>query len=229
MDKPDALPEELAQARQTMLEQDLAGRDITDEQVLEAMAKVARHAFVPPLLRHQSYEDGPLRIGCGQTISQPYIVAFMTQHLSVAPGMKVLEIGTGSGYQTAVLAEMGAEIYTIERHEDLSDAAEVVLDSLGYGECVTMRVDDGTLGWPEEAPFDRIIVTAAGPVIPPAYAEQLAENGLLLMPVGQHRDVQKLILAEKRLGELVQKEILDVTFVPLVGQDGFGPKHNRQD
>ncbi len=220
---PDAIPGDLAEGRRIMLEHDLAGRDIDDPAVLAAMARIPRHEFVPPAFRRQAYEDGPLRIGCGQTISQPYVVAFMTQRLAVKPGMRVLEIGTGSGYQTAVLAEMGAEVFTIERHDDLSEAAEAVIDRLGYGESVTMRVDDGTLGWPEEAPFDRILVTAAGPSIPPALAAQLAEGGLLLMPVGGQREGQKLVLAEKRGGKLIRREILDVTFVPLVGKEGFGP------
>ncbi len=214
-------PEELAARRGRMLGRDLAGRDIADPRVLEAMGRVAREEFVPQSLRIHAYEDGPLRIGCGQTISQPYVVAFMTQALEVAPGMRVLEIGTGSGYQAAVLAEMGAEVFTIERHEDLSLAAEAAIDRAGYGERITMRVDDGTLGWPEEAPFDRILVTAAGPRIPPALADQLAEGGRLVMPVGTLREVQSLLLAEKRGGLLETRAILEVTFVPLIGRDGF--------
>ncbi|MCL2000122.1 MAG: protein-L-isoaspartate(D-aspartate) O-methyltransferase [Planctomycetes bacterium] len=213
--------EELAERRKRMLERDLAGRDIDDPRVLAAMARVTREDFVPPSLRVQAYNDGPLRIGCGQTISQPYVVAFMTQALAVEPGMRVLEIGTGSGYQTAVLAEMGAEVFTIERHEDLSLAAEAVIDRAGYGGQITMRVDDGTLGWPEEAPFDRILVTAAGPDIPAALAEQLLEGGRLVMPVGAHREGQKLLLAVKSGGRLESRSILNVVFVPLIGKDGF--------
>lgn len=214
-------PEELAERRRRMLERDLAGRDIVDPAVLAAMARVAREEFVPPPLRIHAYDDSPLRIGCGQTISQPYVVAFMTQALRLSPGMRVLEIGTGSGYQTAVLAAMGAEVWTIERHEDLSLAAEAVLDRLGFGERVTMRVDDGTLGWPEDAPFARILVTAAGPRVPRALAEQLADGGLLLMPVGEARGEQQLILAEKRSGTLIRQSVLDVRFVPLLGREGF--------
>ncbi len=214
-------PEELAERRRRMLERDLAGRDIADPRVLEAMDRVAREEFVPPSVRIHAYEDGPLRIGCGQTISQPYVVAFMTQALRVEPGMKVLEIGTGSGYQAAILAAMGAEVFTIERHEDLSLAAEAAIDRTGCGERVTLRVDDGTLGWPEEAPFDRIVVTAAGPRIPAALADQLAEGGILVMPVGRHREGQQLVRAEKRDGTLETADILDVTFVPLIGRDGF--------
>lgn len=216
------IPEELAERRRRMLEADLAGRDITDPAVLAAMGRVARHGFVPPSLRIHAYDDAPLRIGCGQTISQPYVVAFMTQALEVRPGMRVLEIGTGSGYQTAVLAEMGAEVFTIERHEDLSLAAEEALDRLGYGERVTLRVDDGTLGWPEEAPFDRIIVTAAAPRIPGALADQLSEEGIIAIPVGGERNGQRLLLGRKRNGGVETEALLDVRFVPLVGRDGFG-------
>lgn len=218
---PEAIPEELAERKRRMLENDLAGRDIDDPRVLATMAAVPRHEFLPSPLRIHAYDDGPLRIGCGQTISQPYIVAFMTQALQVEPGMRVLEIGTGSGYQTAVLAELGADVFTIERHEDLSFAAEAVIDRLGYGDRVAMLVDDGTLGWPEEAPFDRILVTAAGPRIPAVYWEQLEEDGRMVIPVGGHREGQQLILAAKRGGIHVEEVLLNVSFVPLVGQNGF--------
>ena len=221
-DETESMPEELAERRGRMLEADLAGRDIHDPAVLAAMAAVRREAFVPSSLRIHAYDDTPLRIGCGQTISQPYVVAFMTQALDARPGMRVLEIGTGSGYQTAVLAAMGLEVFTIERHEDLSYAAEEALDSLGYGERVTMRVDDGTLGWPEEAPFDRILVTAAGPRIPESLAGQLAEGGVMVIPVGEYREGQRLVVAEKRAGVLATRNALDVRFVPLVGREGFG-------
>lgn len=216
------LPEELIPRRRAMLERDLAGRDIDDPAVLSAMERVRRDLFVQPGLRIHAYDDAPLRIGCGQTISQPYVVAFMTQALEVRSGMRVLEIGTGSGYQTAVLAEMGAEVWTVERHEELSLAAEAVIDLLGYGDRVTMRVDDGTLGWMEEAPFDRIVVTAAGPRVPKALGEQLVEGGVMLIPVGGERDGQRLFRVEKKAGMLHEKPLLDVRFVPLVGNDGFG-------
>jgi protein-L-isoaspartate(D-aspartate) O-methyltransferase len=204
-----------------MLESDLAGRGISDPRVLAALAAVPRHEFVPSPLRIHAYDDSPLRIGRGQTISQPYIVAFMTQALRLEPGLRVLEIGTGSGYQTAVLTEMGAEVCTMERHEELSLAAEAVLDRLGYGDRVFFRVGDGTLGWPEEAPFDRILVTAAGPRVPAALAEELAEDGLILMPMGGVRENQRLELFEKRDGALSSRSLLDVVFVPLLGRDGF--------
>lgn len=218
---PFPIPKDLAGKRRRMLERDLAGRDITDPRVLAAMARVPRHAFVPAPSRRAAYDDSPLWIGMGQTISQPYVVAFMTQSLDVAPGMKVLEIGTGSGYQAAVLAELGAEVYSIERHGDLSWAAERAIDSLGYGDRVSLRIDDGTAGWPEEQPFDRIVVTAAGPAVPPPLERQLAEEGILVAPVGEYRGGQKLRVGTKRGGECRYAEVLDVRFVPLVGKDGF--------
>ncbi|MCD7895451.1 MAG: protein-L-isoaspartate(D-aspartate) O-methyltransferase [Planctomycetaceae bacterium] len=217
---PD-LTDELASARDVMVDRDLAGRDITDQTVLDAMRRVRRDLFIPESVRVYAYDDTPLRIGCGQTISQPYVVAFMTQTLGITPGMRVLEIGTGSGYQTAVLVELGAEVFTIERHDDLSLAAEHVLDRLGYGDRVTMRVDDGTLGWPEEAPFDRILVTAAGPKVPSRLTDQLADGGRLLIPVGEHRGRQDLVLVTKIGDTFSQESILPVSFVPLVGADGF--------
>lgn len=216
------IPEELADKRRRMLERDLAGRGIDDPAVLDAMGRVPRHEFVPAAQRFAAYDDTPLRIGGGQTISQPYIVALMTQRLRVAPGMKVLEVGTGSGYQAAVLVAMGAEVYTVERNEDLSDAAEAAVDRAGFGDRVTLRVDDGTLGWPEEAPFDRVVVTAAGPRIPETLVRQLADGGILVMPVGGERDSQKLYVVEKRGEDAEVDAVLDVLFVPLVGKEGFG-------
>ncbi len=222
--EPDrnAIPEELRQRRDEMLERDLLDRGISDPAVLKAMARVRRDRFLPASLRIHAFDDTPLRIGCGQTISQPYIVAYMTEALLVEAGMKVLEIGTGSGYQAAVLAEMGAEVFTIERHEDLSYAAEAVLDELGYGDRITLRVDDGTLGWPEEAPFQRIIVTAAGPKVPAALKDQLGRGGRLVIPVGEVREEQRLLLVKKDAkGEVAEEELLEVRFVPLVGKEGF--------
>ncbi|MDR2392046.1 MAG: protein-L-isoaspartate(D-aspartate) O-methyltransferase [Planctomycetota bacterium] len=215
------VPEELADGRRRMLDADLAGRGISDPGVLAAMASVPRHEFVPFPLRIHSYDDTPLGIGCGQTISQPYVVAYMTQALRIAPGMRVLEIGTGSGYQTAVLAFMGAEVFTVERYEELSLAAEARLDRLGLGERTTFRTDDGSLGWPEAAPFDRILAAAAAPRIPAALAEELAEGGLLLLPVGALRGNQRLELAEKRNGRLAVRPLLDVSFVPMLGAGAF--------
>lgn len=221
--EPDwPVPEELADKRRRMLERDLAGRDIHCFAVLEAMARVPRHEFVPSMQKSAAYDDCPLRIGGGQTISQPYVVAYMTQCLEVAPGMKVLEIGTGSGYQAAVLAAMEAEVFSIERHEDLSYAAEAAIDRAGYGDLITLRVDDGTFGWPEEAPFDRIIVTAAGPRIPETLTRQLAERGRLVMPVGGERGGQKLYVADKTQGVVTARSALEVMFVPLIGEEGFG-------
>ncbi len=217
----EEVPEELRSRRDAMLERDLLDRGISDPEVMRAMARVRRDRFLPADLRIHSFDDTPLRIGCGQTISQPYIVAYMTEALEVEAGMKVLEIGTGSGYQAAVLAEMGAEVFSIERFEDLSYAAEAVLDELGYGENVTLRVDDGTLGWPEEAPFPRIIVTAAGPRVPEALAGQLAEGGRMVIPVGEVRGEQHLLLVTKEEGKLLERELLEVRFVPLMGREGY--------
>ncbi len=217
----DEIPEELRGRRDAMLEHDLLDRGISDPEVLRAMARVRRDRFLPAGLRIHSFDDTPLRIGCGQTISQPYIVAFMTEALEVEAGMKVLEIGTGSGYQAAVLAEMGAEVFSIERFEDLSYAAEAVLDELGYGEQVTLRVDDGTLGWPEEAPFPRIIVTAAGPQVPVSLAGQLAEGGRMVIPVGDVRGEQRLLLVTREDGKVRERELLEVRFVPLMGREGY--------
>ncbi len=218
------VPEELQEKRQRMLDKDLAGRDITDARVLDAMAAVLRHEFVSSMQRSAAYDDVPLRIGCGQTISQPYVVAYMTQLLQVEPGMRVLEIGTGSGYQTVVLAAMGAEVFSVERQEDLSYAAENTLDRLGYGDAIALRVDDGTLGWPEEAPFSRIIVTAAGPKVPETLVAQLEEGGRIVMPVGGERGGQRLIVGDKHNGELTTQPVLNVIFVPLIGEEGFGGK-----
>ncbi|MDR0362358.1 MAG: protein-L-isoaspartate(D-aspartate) O-methyltransferase [Planctomycetota bacterium] len=215
-----AVPEELAEQRRRMLEVDLPGRDIDDRDVLAAMARVPRHEFVPAFARIHAYADNPLGIGSGQTISQPYIVAFMTQALGVRPGLRVLEIGTGSGYQTAVLAALGAEVYSVERHGDLSCVAEEALDRTGFGENVSLRVDDGTLGWPEEAPFDRVIVTAAGPEVPGALLAQLGEDGALVMPVGPLRGPQKLVKIVRAGGKDVVADLLDVVFVPLIGDRG---------
>lgn len=168
---------------------------VRDTAVLRALSVVPRHEFVPAASRSLAYGDHPLPVGHGQTISQPYIVAFMTELLEVRPGMKVLEVGTGSGYQAAVLAEIGARVFTVEIFEALATEARARLSRLGYD--VTVRHADGNLGWPEEAPFDAIIVTAAAEHIPPALVEQLAAGGRLVIPVGRVSGVQELILVEK--------------------------------
>ena len=207
--------EKWAAARERMVTDQLQGRDITDPLVLAAMGKVPRHLFVPDYLASRAYGDHPLPIGSGQTISQPYIVALMTQWGEVKPGDKVLEVGTGSGYQAAVLAEITTKVFTIELLPDLAQAARTRLNKLGYAG-VQVRTGNGYLGWPEEAPFDAILVTAAAPKIPPALAEQLAEGGRLVIPLGPAYQPQELIRFRKVKGKLQEEARLPVMFVPLV-------------
>ena len=186
-----------------------------DASVLEAMRRVPRHAFVPADLRELAYDDRPLPIGHGQTISEPYIVALMTDLLRLAPRGRVLEIGTGSGYQAAVLAELGHQIYTIEIVPDLAEQAVKRLSDLGY-DAVHLRDGDGYLGWPEAAPFDAIVVTAATPQIPPPLLEQLKSGGRMVIPIGAAFLVQQLMLIEKLADGTVRTEaLLPVAFVPL--------------
>ncbi len=206
--------------RERMVREQLEARGIRDQDVLRAMRTVPRHLFVQEALASQAYDDRPQPIGQGQTISQPYIVALMTELLQVKPGMKVLEIGTGSGYQAAVLAEMGVEVYTIERVRELHLAARKLLFELKYFR-IKLKLDDGTLGWPEEAPFDRILVTAGGPEIPKPLVDQLADPGRLLMPVGERRRNQELVLLIKENGALREERKGGVLFVDLVGQHAW--------
>ena len=203
--------------RRSMVARQLAARGISDPRVLEAMARVPREIFVPATSRHLAYADSALPIDCGQTISQPYIVALMTEALELSGDEKVLEIGTGCGYQTAVLAELTPHVYTIERHADLSRAARRRLESLGY-DTIHYRVGDGTLGWPEEAPFDRILITAAAPAIPEPLWEQLREGGLVVAPLGGAWS-QRLVAIRKERGEPVERYLCACRFVPLVGGD----------
>jgi len=191
-------------------------RGITDPTVAEAMREVPRHEFVPPAQRLHAYGDTPLPIGHGQTISQPYIVAFMTEKLEVKPGLKILEIGTGSGYQAAVLAAMGANVYSIEIVEPLANSARTALDRAGYGNVRTLT-GDGYLGWPEHAPFDRVIVTCSPEDIPQPLIAQLAEGGRMMIPVGDQTG-QQLYLLEKRAGKVEQQAVLPVRFVPMTGR-----------
>ncbi len=211
---PDAC-DAYAAARQRMVAQQLTPRDITDPRVLAAMAKVPRDRFVPAHLASQAYDDNPLAIGSGQTISQPYIVALMSQWAEIKPGDKVLEVGTGSGYQAAVLAELAGRVFTVELRPDLAEAAKARLRDLGYGR-VEGRAGDGYQGWPEEAPFDAILVTATAPAVPPALIEQLKEGGRLVIPVGPPDRVQTLLLLRQVKGELREEKRLPVLFVPLV-------------
>jgi protein-L-isoaspartate(D-aspartate) O-methyltransferase len=202
-------------ARRAMVIRQLQGRDITDSRVLKAMGTVPRHRFVPEGLAFQAYQDHPLPIGSGQTISQPYIVALMTQWAEVHPQDKVLEIGTGSGYQAAVLAELAGRVFSIELRPDLARRAAARLKELGYGR-VQVKCGDGYQGWPEEAPFDAILVTAAAPQVPAALAAQLKEGGRLVIPLGPPRGAQTLVKWRKDQGKLVEEASLPVRFVPLV-------------
>lgn len=206
-------------ARRRMVEQQLRARDIVDERVLAAMGRVPRHLFVEPALERFAYEDRPLSIGAGQTISQPYIVALMIQLLQVQPSHRILEVGTGSGYQAAVLAELAAEVYTIEIIPSLAEGARGRLEALGYRN-VHVREGDGYEGWPEVAPFDGIVVAAGAPQIPLPLIGQLREGGRLAIPVGVARGTQDLILGEKRGGRLQIRSIAPVLFVPLTGKGG---------
>ncbi|MCA0132740.1 protein-L-isoaspartate(D-aspartate) O-methyltransferase [Winogradskyella alexanderae] len=205
--------------REEMVKTQLQGRDITDHETLKAMRKVKRHEFVPKKVQHLAYTDGPLPIGYAQTISQPYIVAYMTQQLKPKPHHRVLEIGTGSGYQAAVLAEIVDTVYTIEIVEPLGLRAKETLTRLGYKNVIT-KIGDGYKGWPEEAPFDAIIVTAGINEVPPPLFDQLAEGGKLIIPVGTRFNM-KLILYTKINGKIRHKEKLAVSFVPFTRGDKF--------
>jgi protein-L-isoaspartate(D-aspartate) O-methyltransferase len=202
-----------ARERERMVETQMANRDITDTRVLDAMRRVPRHRFVPDGLQAEAYHDNPLPIGEGQTISQPYIVAYMTQAIEPRPTDRVLEIGTGSGYQAAVLAELVKEVHTIELLPALGARAKSLLDDLGYKNIRT-RVGDGYAGWPEAAPFDKIIVTAAPDQVPQSLVEQLGENGILIVPVGRGDQIMT-VLRRTRDG-LVRRETIPVRFVPMI-------------
>jgi protein-L-isoaspartate(D-aspartate) O-methyltransferase len=207
--------EDYNEARQAMVTLQLQHRDITDPRVLAAMGQVPRHRFVPGSLASRAYGDYPLPIGQGQTISQPYIVALMTEWAEVRPGDKVLEVGTGSGYQAAVLAEITDKVFSIELRPELAREAAARLQSLGYAR-VRLKSGDGYLGWPEEAPFDAILVTAAAPQVPPALAAQLKEGGRLVIPLGAPGGVQTLVRLRQTQGKLKEEASLPVRFVPLV-------------
>jgi len=202
-----------------MLERQLAARGIDDVRVLAAMDRVPRDRFVPVERQAEAYSDNALPIDCGQTISQPFIVALMTQSLELDGRQRVLEIGTGSGYQTAVLAELAREVLSLERHPPLSFAAAQVLDELGYGN-VTLLVGDGTLGFSPGAPYDRVIVTAAAERVPPALFDQLAEGGLLVIPLGDAEE-QALVAIRKVQGRPETRSLSPCRFVPLVGAAGW--------
>ncbi len=205
--------------RMLMVDHQLRSRGIKDERVLQAMGKVPRHHFVPAESHTSAYGDGPLPIGEGQTISQPYMVALMTECLSLKGDEKVLEIGTGSGYQTAVLMELAREVCTVERIPVLAERARQKLVELGYDN-FCLKVGDGSGGWPEQAPFDGIIVTAGAPSIPETLLHQLSEGGKLVIPVGS-RFSQRLLICTKRGGQYIHEENTMCVFVPLVGKCGW--------
>lgn len=206
-------------AREKMVETQIKSRGITDSRVIQAMLKIPRHLFVEDALKEQAYGDFPLPIGEGQTISQPYIVALMTEALELKGNERILEIGTGSGYQTAILAELSAWVYTIEKYPSLLEKAKKVLNKLGYKN-VSFKLGDGSCGWKEASPFQAIIVTAAAPDIPSPLKEQLDEGGRIIIPVGDPFS-QVLIKGVKKGGELHTKIIEYVRFVKLVGEYGF--------
>jgi protein-L-isoaspartate(D-aspartate) O-methyltransferase len=210
-------------ARQLMVKEDIQRRGIDDQRVLQAMLKVERHLFVPDSYRPMAYADRPLPIGEGQTISQPYIVALMTYHLRLTPEDRVLEIGTGSGYQAAVLAELTKEVYSLEIIEQLASTAQERLQALGYKN-VWVRCGDGFYGWPEHAPYDAIMVTCATPIIPERLVEQLGEGGRMILPLGDKPFHQSLTLITKRVGKIERQPLADVVFVPMIGEIGKGKK-----
>jgi protein-L-isoaspartate(D-aspartate) O-methyltransferase len=207
---------ELRARRLEMVEHYIVAEGISDSATLRAMREVPRHEFVPRQLRDDAYQNHPLPIGFGQTISQPYLVAYMTELIGPRPGMRVLEVGTGSGYQAAVLAATGCDVYSMEIFGGLADSARARLNRLGYHK-VRVRHGDGHLGWPEAAPFDAILVTAAASHIPPALTRQLRQGGRMVIPVGSVYGAQYLILVEKeRSGELRTANLLPVMFVPML-------------
>jgi protein-L-isoaspartate(D-aspartate) O-methyltransferase len=219
--------QDMTPARERMVEQQLARRGIRDERVLAAMRRVPREAFVAPGMEEFAYEDNPLSIGEGQTISQPYVVALMTEAAEVKPGDRVLDIGTGSGYAAAVLAEIVDAVHTVERHHALAESAKRRLSWLGYRN-IAVRHGDGTLGWPEAAPFDAIVVAAGGPDIPLSLRGQLMVGGRLVIPIGHDRETQRLVKLVRTGEDTYREEDLGaVRFVPLVGIHGWSEKGYR--
>ena len=217
--KRKAAVQDFIKERLAMVEEQLRRRGIRDERVLSAMAKVPRHLFVPSASQSESYEDRPLPIGDGQTISQPYMVALMTQSLDLGGEEKILEIGTGSGYQSAILAELARMVFTMERLFPLIQKSEMRLRNLGY-ENIHCRLGDGSQGWPEKAPFDGIIVTAGAPEVPEVLKSQLSEGGRLVIPVGS-RYSQTLLKITKKRNRFEEEDITGCVFVPLVGKSGW--------
>ncbi len=206
--------------RRRMVEDQLVRRGIRNPALLRAFGRLPREQFVPADRAEEAYEDRPVPIGEGQTLSQPYVVALMLEALKIKPGSRVLEIGTGSGYQTALLAEMGTEVYSIERIDSLAASAMSRLKTLGIGDRVHIRIADGSSGWPEAAPFDGIVVSAAAPAVPEPLAEQLAEGGRMVLPVGELPS-QELVRVERVSGRFRQEALGGCAFVPLIGAHGY--------
>ena len=211
--------EKLVSIRHDMGLRQLRGRGIRDQQVLAAFDEIPRERFIPPEIRDQAYEDRPLPIGCGQTISQPYIVALMVQELDVQSHHNVLDVGAGSGYQTAILAKLAGHVFAVERIEQLTEMAMDALASLSLTN-ITFCTRDGSVGWPEESPFDRIICGAAAPEVPQAWIDQLSDGGRIIVPVGG-REVQTLLRVEKHGQQITRREICGVRFVKLIGRSGW--------
>lgn len=208
--------------RQIMVKEQIMARGIKDDLVIRAMSRIPRHLFISIQYSDSAYRDHPLPIGEGQTMSQPYIVALMTEYLDLNDQKAVLEIGTGSGYQTAILAELSKEVYSVERIASLAEKAKKTLNKLNYKN-IEIKVGDGSLGWREYAPYDAIMVTAAAPQVPPALIEQLNENGRLVIPVGESF-TQTLTLIQKKEKNIIYTDICGCVFVPLVGQQGWPDK-----
>lgn len=209
----------LVEQRQKMVAVQLRRRGVRDERVLAAMERVPRHEFISPQLLHRAYDDEPVPIGEGQTVSQPYIVGYMLEALEIQPENRVLEIGTGTGYQAALVAELAREVVTIERHAVLAEVARRNLERLGYRNVAVINAD-GTQGWAAGAPYDRIIVAAASPQVPPPLFEQLVEGGKMIVPVGS-TEVQELLLVRKESGQPMATRLEGCRFVPLIGAEGF--------
>ncbi len=212
------MDDKFAGHRKKMVETQLISRDIKDQKVLDAFYRVPRHLFVSLEMRSQAYEDYPLPIAHNQTISQPYIVALMTQSLGLKGGEKVLDIGTGSGYQTAILAEIASHVYTVERHRLLSETAAEVLNELGYKN-ISYKIGDGTKGWPEEAPFEGILVAAAAIRLPEPLLEQLANNSTMIIPVGDLQQQELLSIKKDNEGNISKEKIVGCRFLPLIGAE----------
>lgn len=218
---PINFDKELQMTKERMLSQHLKARGIRNVAVLKGMREVPREAFLPPEMRRFAYDDGPLPIDEGQTISQPYIVAYMIEALELSGGERVLEIGTGSGYAAAVLSRCAAEVFTVERIASLAEGARSRLQDLGYHN-VTVHLGDGTLGWPEQAPYDAIVVTAGAPEVPGELMQQLAPGGRLVIPVGSTPHLQTLVRVRRVAeGEFRHEELCQVRFVPLIGEQGW--------